>query len=253
MSYENGKDLYSMAFITASGAALLIAQPWAFYVASMIGVMVSNPGQMADSARTWRTTDNGGTTSELNSLKTELGAMKTELGDKWEGAAFEQFVQAYDGYVKSLETLESTRNATGEALDQSAKLYYVGAFICLSVASLMTVVGLWVGCTRGNPFTAAMARVLLKKIQAIATPAVRKVLLKHGIALAVIGYLFKEAVRSSEAAGKIFPMVNGIPNEFTTLKSGNMPAFTRVGIDYEQQSGTLIPKMEDPTGKGGLS
>ncbi|MFI6290916.1 WXG100 family type VII secretion target [Nonomuraea sp. NPDC050790] len=252
MSYENGTDTYYAAAGAATFAAtFLIRRPWAFYVAALIGVMISNPAQMADSGRTWRTTDNGGTTSELNALKTELDAMRTALGDKWQGAAFEQFVQAHDGYIKSLESLKSTRNATGEAVDQSAKLYYAGAIACASVAGLMMVLGGLLVFLRRHVFTSALGEELQKKFGRTAVKAVKNVALKLGIAGVVIALAFKEAVRMSESAGKMFPTVKGIPSEFTTLKSGNLPEFTGVALDYDKETGALVPKVEDPTGKGG--
>ncbi|MFI7469634.1 WXG100 family type VII secretion target [Nonomuraea sp. NPDC049646] len=249
MSYEEGKGLYYKALATASGAAVLIRRPWAFYIVAMIGLMISDPGRMSGSSKTWRTTDNGGTTSELAALEEQLKQLQatvTGTGTTWEGTAREKFDEAYADFTKSLATLRSTRNATGEAVDQSAKLYHVGALTFMSIAGMMLTYALAVLAVQRY---VDFAYVLDFKVGKAAVSAGRKVLIKHGIAVTVLGTLFYQAVQQSEASGKLFPTMKGIPNELDTLKSGDMPEFSNAALEYSVESHSLIPKQDK---QGGL-
>ncbi|MFC4120088.1 WXG100 family type VII secretion target [Nonomuraea zeae] len=246
MDFTEGKGLYMTAFTTASAAALVIRRPWANYVILTIGIMISDPGRMSSSADTWRTIDRGGMTSELDALGNELTTLKTTLADQWEGAAFEKFTEAYNEFTKSLDTLKSTRNNAGEAIDQSAKLYYWGARICGLIAGLMAAYAtLLVAFRFSAPF---VSQVVDFKLGKIAVEATRKVALKHGIALGVLAGLMYTAITQSEASGKAFPMMQAIPTEISALKSGAMPEFTNVGVDYDIPSGQLLPSQSDLTG-----
>ncbi|GGT04899.1 WXG100 family type VII secretion target [Nonomuraea spiralis] len=249
MSYESGKGLYYKAAATASGAAVLIRRPWAFYIVSMIGIMISDPGRMSGSSKTWRTTDNGGTTSELAALEEQLKQLQatvTGTGTTWEGTAREKFDEAYAEFTKSLATLRSTRNATGEAVDQSAKLYYIGGLTFVSIAGMMLTYALaMLAVKRYVPF----AYVLDLKVGKAAVSAGRKVLIKHGIAVTLLGTLFYQAVQMSESSGKAFPTMKGIPNELDTLKSGDLPEFSNTALEYSVESHSLMPKLDT---QGGL-
>ncbi|MEV4395655.1 WXG100 family type VII secretion target [Nonomuraea sp. NPDC049607] len=251
MSYEEGKGLYITAVGIASGATVLIRRPWAFYIVAMIGLMTSDPGRMSGSSKTWRTTDNGGTTSELAALEEQLKQLQatvTGTGTTWEGTAREKFDEAYADFTKSLATLRSTRNATGEAVDQSAKLYYAGAITCVGVASLMMAVAWTLFYVRRNVFTSPLGEVIQIRLARTAVGSVRKVLIKHGIAVTVLGTLFYQAVQQSEASGKLFPTMKGIPNELDTLKSGDLPEFSTAALEYSVETHSLVPKQDTQAG-----
>ncbi|MET9339130.1 WXG100 family type VII secretion target [Nonomuraea sp. NPDC003804] len=255
MSYGDGKDLYYTAVATASFAALLIRRTWATYVVLMIGLMVSDPGRMSSSAKNWRTTDHGGLTSELTALEGQLKELQATLsgpGVKWEGAAREQFDQAYNDFTQSLATLKSTRNATGEAVDQSAKLYNVGARICVAIAGYMSLHAMALLVLRHSVYGNFVAHALDLKVSRVAVSSVKKVLLKHGIAVGLLTTLLYQAVQLSEASGKAFPTMKGIPNQLTNLKSGAMPEFSSSALDYDVEGGTLTPKLDTKGGLGGL-
>ncbi|MFI7416759.1 WXG100 family type VII secretion target [Nonomuraea sp. NPDC049684] len=252
MSYEEGKGLYYKALATASGAAVLIRRPWAFYIVAMIGLMISDPGRMSGSSKTWRTTDNGGTTSELAALEEQLKQLQatvTGTGTTWEGTAREKFDEAYAEFTKSLATLRSTRNATGEAVDQSAKLYHVGALTCVCVAGYLALYAMTLLALRHSVYGNFIAYALDLKVSRTTTTSMKKVLIKHGIAVTVLGTLFYQAVQQSEASGKLFPTMKGIPNELDTLKSGDMPEFSNAALEYSVESHSLIPKQDK---QGGL-
>ncbi|MER6511347.1 WXG100 family type VII secretion target [Nonomuraea sp. NPDC001636] len=251
MSYDEGKGLYYKAFFTASGAAVLIRRPWAFYIVAMIGLMISDPGRMSGSSKTWRTTDNGGTTSELAALEEQLKQLQatvTGTGTTWEGTAREQFDKAYADFTKSLATLRSTRNATGEAVDQSAKLYHVGALTCVCVAGYLALYAMTLLALRHSVYGNFIAYALDLKVSRTTTTSMKKVLIKHGIAVTVLGTLFYQAVQQSEASGKMFPTMKGIPNELDTLKSGDMPEFSTAALEYSVESHSLMPKQDTQAG-----
>ncbi|MEU5864453.1 WXG100 family type VII secretion target [Nonomuraea sp. NPDC047529] len=251
MSYEADKGLYWKAAATASGAALLIRRPWAYYIVLMIGLMVSDPGQMSASSKTWRTTDNGGTTSELDALEAQLKELRATLtgsGATWEGTAREQFDKAYDDFTKSLNTLRSTRNSAGEAVDQTAKLYHVGALTCVCVAGYLVLYAMTLLVLRHSVYGNFIAHALDLKVSRTTTTSMKKVLIKHGIAVTVLGTLFYQAVQQSEASGKLFPTMKGIPNELDTLKSGDLPEFSTAALEYSVETHSLMPKQDTQAG-----
>ncbi|TYB64387.1 hypothetical protein FXF51_21995 [Nonomuraea sp. PA05] len=258
MSHENGEALYWTAFGMASFAAtVLIRRPWAFYIVAMIGVMISSPGRMSDSAKSWRTTENGGTASELADLQKMLEELKATLQDKekatWEGAAFEQFQVAYDAFTKSIESLKSTRDTTGEAVDQSAKLYHAGAYACMGIASFLMAIGVTLEVLRRNLLTAAFAQKLSEKLGRAAAKAGKNLLVKHGMALTVFVGLLYMVTQQSETAGKLFPTLTAIPTELDVLKSGGVPEFgDSASLVYDETSGKLTPARPDLQ-SGGLA
>jgi uncharacterized protein YukE len=251
MSYEAGTGLYKAAAASATAAALLIRRPWAYYVVLMIGLMVSDPGQMSRSAKTWRTTDTGGTTDELTTLGNELAALRDSLGEHWEGEAFEHFKAAYEDFTTSIESLETTRNSTGEAVDQSAKLYYWGAVAFTVIAKCMLIYGLTLMFLRRNAYGNFIAYALDLKVSRTVVKEGKNVLLKHGIALGIITGLMYQAIKSSETNGA-FPMMKAIPTELSALKSGGQPEFSGATVRYDVKSGQLLPPMDPSTLNGSL-
>jgi uncharacterized protein YukE len=247
--YVESKSLYVKAAATAGAAAFLIGQPWAFYVAAMIGTMVSDPGRMSKSADTWRTFDQGGSTYELAMLQTDLAVLKASLQQqaKWDGAAFEQFEETWNEFNKSLKTLESTRNSTGEAVDQSAKLYHGGAKACMVISGLMMAFALVLVMARGKmPFS----WVVNSKAGKVTLEMLKKMLLKHGIAVATLTTIMYLAVKKSEESGKLFPGAKPIPSELSRMASGATPEFTNVTLDYTVGTPGLTLK---PDSNGGIS
>ncbi|GAA2207377.1 hypothetical protein GCM10009850_028350 [Nonomuraea monospora] len=256
MSQENGQTLYWVAFSMASFAATaLIRRRWAFYIVAMIGVMISDPGQMSQSARIWRTTENGGTASELADLQKRLEELKAALQEKgtWEGGAFEQFQVAYDAFTESIESLKSTRDTTGEAVDQSAKLYHAGAIACMVIASTLMAIGVAVQVLRRNLLTISAAEKLSKWLGETAEKAGKNLLIKHGMALTLFLGLLYTVTAQSETAGKMFPTLTAIPTELDVLKSGGMPEFgDTASLVYNEETGKLTPPQSG-LADGGIS
>lgn len=251
MSYEEGKWLYAAAFGTATLAAGMIGKPWAKYVVLMIGVVISDPGRMSSSADAWRGTD-GGTPSELTQLDGELVILKNMLAEYWSGPAFEEFTKAHDTFSKSLKKLEETRNSTGEAIDQNARLYYWGAVLFSIIAGGMLALGIAMQIIRRHPLGRTVLGLNIDKLFAkTAIKAGKNVLLKLGIGVGVVAGLMYVAIQQAEATGKAFPLVKGIPTAIDSLKTG-APEFTDATIQYDKQTGQIIPKVDVSSLPGGL-
>ncbi|MFI7130791.1 WXG100 family type VII secretion target [Nonomuraea sp. NPDC050153] len=249
MSYEEGKTLYSAAAASAAIASGIILRPWAAYVTAMIGLMISDPGQMSASAKTWRTTDNGGQAYELFLLQTDLAVIKASLQNKdkaaWDGAAFDQFDQAHQKFLDSLKVLESARNSTGEAVDQSAKLYYQGARICVGIAALMMAYAIKLLICSTNPVAYFKARLDEIKTAKAAVGTGKSLLLKHGIAIGALTYLLFQVIEHTENTGQAFPTVKAIPSELSALKPGASPEFDSAALEYVEESGKLAKPQLD--------
>ncbi|MCF6467754.1 WXG100 family type VII secretion target [Nonomuraea sp. MG754425] len=252
MSYEEGKWLYAAALGTATLAAGMIGKPWAKYVVLMIGVVISDPGRMSSSADAWRGTD-GGSPSELTQLDGELTTLKNMLGEYWSGPAFEEFTKAHEKFSESLKKLEETRNSTGEAIDQNARLYYWGAITCTAVAGAMLAIGLIMMFLRRNVYGNLIAHAfkIEEKIARTSIKAAKNVLLKLGIGVGVVAGLMYVAIQQAETTGKAFPLVKGIPTAIDSLKTG-APEFTDATIQYDKQTGQIIPKVDVSSLPGGL-
>ncbi|MGW4791866.1 WXG100 family type VII secretion target [Nonomuraea sp. NPDC004297] len=250
MSYEEGKWLYAAAFGTATLAAGMIGKPWAKYVVLMIGVVISDPGRMSSSADAWRGTD-GGSPSELTQLDGELTTLKNMLGEYWSGPAFEEFTKAHEKFSESLKKLEETRNSTGAAVDQNARLYYWGAITFTAVAGAMLALGLVMVFLRNSVYGRAVEFGLQKKLARTSIKAAKNVLLKLGIGVGVVAGLMYVAIQQAEATGKAFPLVKGIPTAIDSLKTG-APEFTDATIQYDKQTGQIIPKVDVSSLPGGL-
>ncbi|MGP3955561.1 WXG100 family type VII secretion target [Nonomuraea sp. 3N208] len=251
------KEMYLGAAATAIGAALLIRSSWASYVAAAIGTMVSDPEGMTDAAMSWRTTDQSGSTAELDQLETQLDSLKTQLQEEgtWEGEAFNSFATIHTSFKESVQQLKETRNSTGEAVDSSADFFRWGAIACTAIAGFMLIVAIskWAS-NLGGPIGRA-AGWLWEKAAGQATLTITKAMLKrHGIAIAALGGLLYMLKAQTESTGKIFPTLEAMPTQMTALESGDTIPFTYDGMIYEEGAG-LVPTGDysttDPTGGGG--
>ncbi|NRQ39075.1 WXG100 family type VII secretion target [Nonomuraea sp. NN258] len=245
MSYEADKAIYLTAAGLAVTAAFMIRQKWAFYVAAAIGLMVADPGGMSNSAMIWRTTDQGGSTAELDELDRSLDRLKDRLKEegKWDGQAFDTFAGVHETFKKSLKTLKETRNDTGQAVDQTAAVYHYGAYVCLAVASAMMVLGVIRLASSFNPFTAAASEVATAAAGAATTQTVRQMLMKQGKLVAILATILYMVVQQTEAMGKIFPTLKAMPTPMSV--GGASTEFAGAGLQYDEKTGSLMPKMDE--------
>lgn len=228
-----GLTSLTTAAAVASGAAVVIMQPWAFAVAAMLGAMVADPDGMAESARKWRTTDQEGVTAELDELNQQLGALKKQLQEKgtWEGGAFSAFDAIHTSYQQSVDQLKSIRNGTGNTLDETAKFWNIASYFCSAIAGVMAGIATAKMLARTNPITIGPAEVasaaagqgILQSVRSMST----KMLLASG---AVTGVLY-QAVQGSTmtmpnsliaASQAPFNSAQYTPGVGLTEKPGNM-------------------------------
>ncbi|MDA0637166.1 hypothetical protein OUY22_27510 [Nonomuraea sp. MCN248] len=234
------KETYMGAAIMATLAAPMIMRPWAFYVAAALGTMISDPEGMMESAKEWKVND-------LVQLDGEIETLKTTLKDKgtWEGEAFEAFDKVHTSFKESLKNLNESRNATGEAVDSTAGFYKVGAFVCSAIAVGMMAYGIWKMVARSNPATAVAAEATDAAVGTPVTNTVKSMLKKHGIAVASLAGLLGMVKMQTESAGKVFPTLKAIPTEMSLMQSGGSKPFMNDGMTYDDNVGTLLPKMDE--------
>lgn len=248
-AFKTYKTAYIAATAAALGAAFLIGRPWAFYIPSLMGTMISDPDGMTESAQNW-------STSELTALKKDLEDVKTYLEDNgtWEGDAFKAFESVHASFLESIEALDEARNNTGEAVGSTAAYYKGGAILCLGVAALMWEFAGWKNVIRlilpGGPAAAEAADAA---VGAAVTTTMRSSLTKHGFVIAALVGLLGLLKSQMQTAGKALPMLEAIPTQATTaVNSGDytMP-FMNDGLEYNEGTG-LTPKMDKTmTPRGG--
>ncbi|MFG1941934.1 WXG100 family type VII secretion target [Nonomuraea sp. NPDC048826] len=241
------KEVYWTAAGTATAAAFMIGQPWAFYVASGIGTMISDPEGMTESAQHWRTADRNGATTELDDLTTQLASLKTQLKDQgtWEGEAFTAFDEIHTSYTESVKQLKEIRNATGDAVDSSATFYKWGAVFCQTIALGMMALGIAKMIAKASPVSAVIAEGVAATFGKITLTAVKQVLWKQRWVAGGLGIALYTAVNMSEAAGKVFPTLKAIPTEMSMMEGGKLKPFMNDGMTYDENTGALLPKVDD--------
>ncbi|WP_433512526.1 WXG100 family type VII secretion target [Nonomuraea sp. CA-143628] len=248
MSYESDVSLYKMAASMAAAGAVAILQPWAFYVAAAIGVMVSDPGAMSNSAKAWQSIDHDGLMTELDELDEGLDRLKKQLksSGKWEGAAFDTFEGIHKSFKNGVKSLKDTRNDTGRAVNATAKAYHEGARVAVLVGGGMYALGMYKLLSKATPWTAILAEGVSAVRGRITLQTVRSLLWKHGKVVGGLSLVLYLAIQQTETTGKLFPGLEAsIPTEMTAMKSGGMPPFSDAGMTYDEKMGGLSVKMDD--------
>ncbi|TDD25146.1 hypothetical protein [Nonomuraea diastatica] len=248
------KEMYMSAAGSAMAASLALRTPWASYMALAIGTMVSDPEGMMDAARQWRTADHSGGTEELDQLDQQLDDLKAQLKDQgtWEGQAFDSFETVHTSFKESLQQLKETRNATGDGVDAQADFFKWGAIACMALAMFMwtvVIVRYWSLITSGPGAVAGKiweTRAGLKGLS-----ITREMLKKHGKAVVGLSLLLFMLKQLTENVGKIFPTLEAIPTQMSSMQSGTSMAFTNDGLTYDKDMGALSPQM-DESAEGGM-
>ncbi|MGA5756858.1 WXG100 family type VII secretion target [Nonomuraea bangladeshensis] len=240
------KEMSMFAASTALASAFFIGQPWAFYVASAIGTLVSDPEGMETAAKNWRTSDHNGEVEELDKLDTELAGLKTQLQNDgtWEGEAFKSFEAVHTSYKDSLKQLKEVRNATGDGVDSTAGFYKVCTYLCNAIALSMAGLAVYKVASKASPLTAAFSEGVAAAFGKITLTAIKKVLGKQILVAGGLTYALYTAIQASEMAGKVFPSLKAIPTEMATMQNGGGPPFSQGGLEYNEDAGSLMPKMD---------
>ncbi|MGI5283932.1 WXG100 family type VII secretion target [Nonomuraea polychroma] len=256
----NHKDAFSTAATTATMAAGMIWQPWAWYVAAAIGTFVSDPDGMEESARNWRTSDKGGVTTELDDLITELNTLKDQLKNKatWEGGAFQTFEGVHSTFIESVEQLKTVRDDTGDAVDSNAAFLKVVAVIALAIAGLMLALGIYLMVWRLHPLTAPFAIGGVAAVGQTILTAVKGFVTKNWKVAAVVAGIMLAAAELTRMTGQVFPTLEAVPSAtpFPFLGLGgshegltNLPqSFMNDGMTYEEGAGLMQTGDYSPTG-----
>ncbi|SDH81936.1 WXG100 family type VII secretion target [Nonomuraea jiangxiensis] len=246
-------DAYRTSAVVAAGAAVVIASPWAVYVALAIATMVSNPEGMEEAARNWRMENPGGENApKLSELTTQLNTLRTQLQEQgtWEGAAFEAFDKIHAGFKESVEELEKLRKDTGTAVDQTATFAKFGAGMVSAIALFMAYAAAFrlVSYFTG-PIGWATARAALDSAGQAVLKVAKVMLGNHRKVIMRAAMVMATAEAASYATGKIFPTFEAIPGSMMSSMSGggvNSEPFSTGGggMEYDEQLGGLTPVMD---------
>ncbi|WP_219495580.1 WXG100 family type VII secretion target [Nonomuraea coxensis] len=244
---------------TAIVSAFFVGQPWAFYVAGAIGTLVSDPEGMDTAAENWRTTDHhkDGLVEELSTLDTRLTELKTQLqtDGTWKGEAFKSFEAVHTSYKDSLKQLKEVRNATGDGVSSTATFYKVSTVVCSAIAAAMAGLAIYKVASKASPLTAAFSEGIAAAFGKITLSAIKKVIGKRVMVIGGLIFALYSAKQASEMAGKVFPTLKAIPTEMSMMQKGGGTPFTQDGLTYNEDAGSLMPKMDEATMKkygGGL-
>ncbi|MFC5815478.1 hypothetical protein [Nonomuraea harbinensis] len=243
----NGKDAFSAAAMMSLTAAVMIAQPWAFYVAAAFGTLVSNPEGMDDSATNWRSTDQNGVTTELNKLVEELEELKTQLKEdgKWEGGAFQSFSGVHGSFVESIGQLKNIRDETGNAVSSTADFMKIVSYIVLAIAGVMLAWGIFCFATRWHPVSAVTVYGMSAALGKAILAATKKIVASNWKKTAILAGIMFLAVQYTQMTGQMFPTVDPIPSEMSVLNTGDPTSmrqpFTNDGLVYDEDTGQLRP------------
>ncbi|MFB4282587.1 MULTISPECIES: WXG100 family type VII secretion target [unclassified Nonomuraea] len=240
------KETYMAAASTALVAAGMIWRPWGFYVAATIGTMISDPEGMTESAAGWRT-------EELVTLGAQLDALKTQLKDQgtWEGSAFDAFESVHTSFKNSIDDLNAARDDTGQAVDSAAGFYRVGAIVCSAVALAMLGWGIAKMAMRFNPATAVAAETTDAAVGNAATSTIRTVAKRHLMVAGGMAAVLAVVVQQSKMTGKIFPTLEAMPTQMSTMQNGGSTPFTNDGMTYDEDMATLTPQIDETMTQGG--
>jgi uncharacterized protein YukE len=249
--------MYMSAAGSAMAASLALRTPWASYMALAIGTMVSDPEGMMDAARQWRTADHSGVTAELGQLDEQLDDLKKQLKEQgtWEAQAFDSFEAVHTSFKKSLQQLKESRNATGDGVDAQADFFKWGAIACMALAMFMwtVVIARYAFLLTSATGWGMVAKEVWETRMGLKGLSVTKeMLVKHGKAVGGLALLLFMLKQLTESVGKIFPTLEAIPTQMSSMQSGGSMAFTNDGLTYDKNTGALTPKMDESMEGGGM-
>lgn len=232
-------ETYWTAAATAGLAALWIRSPWAFYVAGMIGTMVSNPEGMDEAAKNWHST------TDLDELDAKLKELKKYLEDAgtWDGDAFQTFSKVHEDYQNAVTQLKESREATGDGVESSAIFFKVGALVCTAVAAAMV----WMATVKimaraAGPTGTAVAAGAEVGVAQATTSATKQVYKKHLTVISGLTAVLYFAKTYTETSGRIFPGLEAMPTAMSSI--GGSEPFAGTEMEYDEKTGTLTPKFD---------
>ncbi|GGK50549.1 hypothetical protein Ppa06_09060 [Planomonospora parontospora subsp. parontospora] len=242
MAYENDKDMYIAAVALATIAAGVLRRPMAFSIVATLGLMVSDPGAMNAAAKEWDKAD-------LDQLKREITELKETLrkDGKWEGEAFAAFDAAVLKFNDELGNAQNLRKGMGDALDQTALVYHVGAIIAMSVAVIMQALAALSIVFLVHPGGKVAFEVALTGVLNSIDKAVKAMAKKKMTAAGVVAGILYGVATLQDNMGKLFFGMKAMPE--------GTPEFTKAGLNYDPASGlkkTELPSLNMNLNQGGL-
>ncbi|GLW96141.1 hypothetical protein [Microtetraspora sp. NBRC 16547] len=212
MAYENDTMLYMDSTAVAAGAATLL---WEYPVAKTIVLMMtsflSNPQAMAAGAEMWRI--------DLDQLKNEIVRLRDSIKDKWEGPAHSTFTSTVDAFVEGIDQLKKNHDAAGDSLDQSARLYHVGAIVCVVVAGVLASLAAIQYLCLAYPPSKLAVRIASSTALADLATLLKGLLEKQGRAIFTLTGVIALVNSLSSQTGELFPSMKALPQQGADFSS----------------------------------
>ncbi|MEV4091901.1 WXG100 family type VII secretion target [Streptosporangium saharense] len=242
-----------MALIpTGTAAAAVLRHPSAYAIVASVGLLISNPGDMAKAAGEWRDPKGSGGV-DIDTLKQQLVELKerAKKEGKWEGDAATLFTGTVDDFVAQLDNVKRFREGTADTLDQTAALYHGTFVFAASVIGALSVAAL-----------ASLALMVYPPLRAGLILAIDRFLNALDAALKAV---LRKKLMAVGAVGVVLMLVNGLQQDQERLFYGMkaMPEqkadFTQVGLQYDKNTGlttkpdTSALKAPQPKGGGIMS
>ncbi|MEV4752555.1 hypothetical protein ACFQVD_40045 [Streptosporangium amethystogenes subsp. fukuiense] len=265
--------MYGSAIALATRASVVM--PYARPLVVIMGTMVSDPAEMERAAAQWREKSPVGVTplfapssslfttetrewhppmaapdnvadGDIAFIRQELGKLAKAVGSnqEWAGQSYNTFMENFNKFDQELALLDDRRKGMGDSLDSAASLFYVGAVVCLSLATILMGLATYVMSARSSAVAAlpaeATAVEIVASLSKFATGLVstlRKGVWKFTAILTAVAILVQQQTQK-------LPGVQAI--------QGETPSFTQA-LKYDSTTGGLtpptpeMPKTEQPS------
>ncbi|SDH01161.1 hypothetical protein SAMN05421505_110103 [Sinosporangium album] len=204
MAEDTGaRNRYLSAAAAASTAALLIRHPIAFYIAALLGLMTADPDAMNKAMEQWKTTQAGGKTDELATLRDSVKSLIERLEEdaKWEGETAKTVKDTMTAFLKELDKAAGLRDGVGDALGSAAKLYDSLSWVAVSIGSVMTAYAAYMAAAIAFPQLRLPAMVAINPALQQSSQTTWGLIKKQLLFLALLSPLFGGAYALSAQQG----------------------------------------------------
>ncbi|MFI9554095.1 hypothetical protein [Nonomuraea endophytica] len=249
MAYEDDFERFRNAFAEATAASIVM--PYAAGIATMLGMMISDPASMKKASQDWLSVATPDYSSECPSsssiklLREQLRGMATQAGkDKvWTGEAYEAFLGKVDLLDKSLDKLDRGGKAAGDTLNTSAEVTHFASKVAEAIGFILAALAAFLLASMVYPPMYVQAQISVFRIVTGLYQGMQKVMGNHtkfvwkaaalvGIAGAVFGQ-FSRALPMMSA-------VNASPPKLIEAKAAWNPSEVSI-------TGDMTPKMDVDT------
>ena len=204
---------------TAAATALVAAftVPANLLVVAEIGVMISNPGEMAGAARDWKSV-----AAKVEGLKTELEGLANGVSpEQWQGKDRDAFDHAVQKYKAELTKAHDYHGSVGDMLDTVSWVFFGMAVFALALAVITLAQALAIDAAAGSIIGLPVAAALEAEANGFSAWVAAILSTTAGRVLAMLAIV--ELILSSGTMTGKQQMTGGNPPTFqqATLTFGN--------------------------------